>query len=221
MKRLLFLALFSAICISLIYWSNLPEKSKELPVINPIDVNEEMVDPELVRLGYGHKIAHFSLLDQDSRLFNDRQLKGKVYVAEYFFTTCKTICPIMNGQMCRVQKALNEEQDFAIVSFTVDPETDTPERLKQYCSVHNAIPGKWHFLTGTKHQLYNLARKSFFVLKPAEVVNQGDVGSDFIHTNHFVLVDQERRIRGYYDGTNPKDVDRLISDAKKLLSKEN
>jgi protein SCO1/2 len=218
MKRLLFLVLFSAVCISVIYWNSLPDEKTELPVINPIDVNEEMVDPELVRLGYGHKIGHFSFLDQDSNLFSDNQLKGKVYVAEYFFTTCKTICPIMNGQMCRVQKALNEEQDFAIVSFTVDPETDTPYRLKRYADRHKAIPGKWYFLTGTKKQLYHLARTSFFVLKPAEVVNQGDAGSDFIHTNHLVLVDKLRRIRGYYDGTSPGDVDRLISDVKLLLT---
>ena len=217
MKRLLFLALFSSICIALIYWNSLPEEKKELPVINPIDVNDEMVDPELVRLGYGHKIGHFTFLDQDSALFSDKQIQGKVYVAEYFFTTCKTICPIMNGQMCRVQDALGKENDFAILSFTVDPDNDTPAQLKKYAELHKSNPERWHFLTGSKEQLYRLARRSFFVLKPAEVANQGDVGSDFIHTNNFVLVDKQRRIRGYYDGTSPSDVDRLIADAKILL----
>lgn len=218
MKRLLFLVLFSTICISVIYWNSLPEEKKELPIINPIDVNEEMVDPELLRLGYGHKIGNFSLLDQDSNMFTDKQLKGKVYVAEYFFTTCKTICPKMNGQMCRVQEAMLGEKDFAIVSFTVDPETDTPAQLKKYALMHKADPKKWHFLTGSKDQLYKLARKSFFVLKPAETANQGDVGSDFIHTNNFVLVDKQRRIRGYYDGTSETDVDRLIKDTETLLN---
>lgn len=220
MKRLLFLGIFSFGCILVIYLNNLPEKKKELPVINPIDVNEEMVDPELVRLGYGHKIGHFSFLDQDSNTFSDKQLSGKVYVAEYFFTTCKTICPKMNGQMCRIQEALKNEKDFAIVSFTVDPETDTPHQLKNYANMHQANAQKWHFLTGKKEQLYRLARTSFFVLKPAEAVNQGDVGSDFIHTNNFVLVDRQRRIRGYYDGTSSTDVDRLISDAKLLLQEK-
>lgn len=217
MKRLLFLALFSSICIALIYWNSLPEEKKELPVINPIDVNDEMVDPELVRLGYGHKIGHFTFLDQDSTLFSDKQIQGKVYVAEYFFTTCKTICPLMNGQMCRVQDVLGKEKDFAMLSFTVDPDNDTPAQLKRYAELHKANSKTWHFLTGSKEQLYRLARRSFFVLKPAEVANQGDVGSDFIHTNNFVLVDKQRRIRGYYDGTSPSDVDRMIADAKMLL----
>ncbi len=217
MKRLLFLALFSAVCISLIYWNSLPEHKKELPVINPVDVNEEMVDPELVRLGYGHKIGHFAFLDQDSVQFTDAQVSGKVYVAEYFFTTCKTICPKMNGQMCRVQEALAKEKDFEILSFTVDPDNDRPFQLKNYAMMHKANSEQWHFLTGAKAKLYELARKSFFVLKPAEAVNQGDVGSDFIHTNNFVLVDRQRRIRGYYDGTAPSDVDRLIADARLLL----
>ena len=104
-----------------------------------------------------------------------------------------------------------------MLSFTVDPENDTPAQLKRYAQLHKANPKTWHFLTGSKEQLYRLARKSFFVLKPAEVANQGDVGSDFIHTNNFVLVDKQRRIRGYYDGTSPADVDRLITDAKMLL----
>jgi len=217
MKRLLFLALFSGICISLIYWNSLAEDKKELPVINPVDVSEEMVDPELVRLGYGHKIGHFSFLDQDSVTFSDVQLKGKVYVAEYFFTTCKTICPKMNGQMCRVQEAFAKEKNFEILSFTVDPDNDRPHQLKNYAIMHKANRAQWHFLTGSKEKLYELARKSFFVLKPAEAINQGDVGSDFIHTNNFVLVDRQKRIRGYYDGTSPSDVDRLIADAKLLL----
>jgi protein SCO1/2 len=220
MKRLLFLALFSGICISLIYWNSLPQEKKELPVINPVDVNEEMVDPELVRLGYGHRIGHFSFLDQDSVRFTDADLNGKVYVAEYFFTTCKTICPKMNGQMCRVQEAFANQKNFEILSFTVDPETDTPRQLKNYAQIHNANSKQWHFLTGPKEKLYELARRSFFVLKPAEAINQGDVGSDFIHTNNFVLIDKQKRIRGYYDGTSSSDVDRLISDAKILLSSE-
>jgi protein SCO1/2 len=94
---------------------------------------------------------------------------------------------------------------------------DKVEQLKRYAEKHQAVVGQWHFLTGKKDELYNLARKSFFVLKPAEAANQGDVGSDFIHTNNFVLVDKQKRIRGYYDGTSSKEVTRLIADVKKLL----
>lgn len=194
-----------------------PAEEKPLKIYNPIDIQPEMVDRDLLRIGVGHKIAPFKFYAQTGEIFNSQQLKGKVYVAEYFFTTCGTICPIMNAQMQRVQDALKNEPEFAILSFTVDPEIDTVEQLNQYATAHNANPQQWHFLTGDKKKLYRLARRSFFVLKPAEVKNQGDVGSDFIHTNHFVLVDQLSRIRGYYDGTNTQEVNALIHDARQLL----
>jgi protein SCO1/2 len=143
-------------------------------------------------------------------------MKGKIAVVEYFFTTCKSICPIMNRQMQRVDASFKNDQDVRIFSFTVDPETDDVEQMKKYATSHQANPGKWHFLTGKKADLYALARKSFFVLKPAEAQNLGDAGSDFIHTNNFVLVDKQLRIRGYYDGTSEKEVNQLISDIKRL-----
>lgn len=220
MKRLIFLIVFSVTCVGFIYYTNVQKGSKDLPVINPVDVSEEMVDPELLRLGYGHRIGHFRFIDQDSNLFTDKDLKGKVYVAEYFFSTCKTICPAMNGQMRRIQRAYVSEPKFAMVSFTVDPENDTPHRLKDYALMHEANTKQWHFLTGSKEKLYRLARRSFFVLKPAEAQNQGDVGSDFIHTNNFVLVDKHRRIRGYYDGTSPMEVGHLIEDIALLLKEK-
>jgi protein SCO1/2 len=123
----------------------------------------------------------------------------------------------MNDQMQRVQKAFKEETNFSILSFTVNPEVDTVEQMKRYAQEHHAIAGKWHFLTGEKTKLYDAARKYFFLLKKSEVENQGDVGTDFIHTNNFVLIDKQQRIRGYYDGTNAKEVDKLISDAKLIL----
>lgn len=197
-----------------------PTKVKDLPVINPVDVNEEMVDPELLRIGYGHTIGNFLFLNQEGKLITQKDVKGKVFVAEYFFTTCGTICPIMNQQMQRVQDAYKNQQNFRILSFTVNPEVDTVEQMKRYADQHGADSKQWFFLTGTREKLYDLARKSFFVLKPAEAENQGDVGSDFIHTNNFVLVDQKMRIRGYYDGTNTKEVDELILDIELLLKEK-
>ena len=141
-------------------------------------------------------------------------------MAEYFFTTCGTICPIMNMEMQRVQEAFNGNEGFKILSFTVDPETDSVAQMKNYADGHSADPKQWHFLTGEKKDLYQLARRSFFVLKPAEAENQGDVGSDFIHTNYFVLVDRQKRIRGYYDGTDSKEVDKLIEDIQKLMEEK-
>ena len=218
MKRILFLVIFSFIGIVVIYINNRPAPEKEtLPIINPAELNEEMVDPELQRLGLGHRIGNFSFLDQNGKTVTQDDVKGKVFVAEYFFTTCGTICPKMNQQMQRVHAKFKQDNRFRILSFTVDPDTDTVAQLKRYADGHGATAGRWIFLTGKKEELYQLARKSFFVLKPAEAINQGDVGSDFIHTNNFVLVDQKMRIRGYYDGTSAKDVTKLIHDIGLLL----
>lgn len=190
---------------------------KPLKIYNPIDVESEMVDKDLVRKGFGHRIGEFSFTDQNGKPYGSKDVKGKIYVAEYFFTTCGTICPIMNSEMRRVQAAFPGNERFKILSFTVDPETDSVAQMKNYADGHGADPRQWHFLTGDKKDLYKLARRSFFVLKPAEAQNQGDVGSDFIHTNYFVLVDGQKRIRGYYDGTDSKEVDKLIVDIQKLL----
>ena len=216
MKRIVFLALLFAVCVPLGYYIMNQKPETVLPVINPIDVQEEMVDPELLRVGQGHKVGKFSFQNQDNQTITESDVKGKIYVAEYFFTTCKSICPIMNKQMQRVQKAIKGNSNVKILSFTVDPAVDKVTQMKQYATSHNYVKGQWHFLTGKKEDLYSLARKSFFVLKPAEAQNLGDAGSDFIHTNNFVLVDGQGRIRGYYDGTNPKEVTMLIADIKRL-----
>ena len=196
------------------------DKTHELPVINPVDLESEMVDSSLLRKGLGHTIGNFEFLDQHGRKTGLEDVKGKVFVAEYFFTTCGTICPKMNAQMQRVQQAYLKNDAVKILSFTVDPEMDTVEQMDQYAQGHGAVYGKWYFLTGKKEDLYALARKSFFVLKPAEAQNLGDAGSDFIHTNNFVLVDQKLRIRGYYDGTSTREVDKLIGDIGTLLEQE-
>jgi protein SCO1/2 len=190
---------------------------KQLPIIQPKDVKKEMVDPSLLEKGIGHRIGEFSLINQDGENITLADVKGKVFVAEYFFTTCMTICPKMTEQMTRVQAAFRNNENVKMLSFTVNPEYDDVAILKEYSEKYNALAGQWHFLTGTKEELYGLARKSFFVLKPAEAANLGDAGSDFIHTNNFVLVDRQLRIRGYYDGTSPDEVSELIADIQLLL----
>jgi protein SCO1 len=218
MKSIVFLAVFSIVMITITYFMLRPDKQKNLPILNPVDLNEEMVDPELLRIGQGHTIGSFSFRDQNGNVVTDQNVRGKVFVAEYFFTTCQTICPIMNDQMQRIHQKFQNNDQVRILSFTVDPDNDTVAQMKRYADSHKANSKRWFFLTGEKDELYDLARKSFFVLKPAEAENQGDVGSDFIHTNNFVLVDKEMRIRGYYDGTNPKEVDELMSDMELLLN---
>ena len=196
------------------------EEPSSPEVINPSDVEPEMVDSILRNKGYGHRIDKFQFQDQLGKQFGSSDLEGKIYVAEYFFTTCSTICPRMNTQMKRIQQEFATNDQVHLVSLTVDPETDDVEQMKRYAASMGAKTNKWHFLTGPKEDLYRLARTSFFVLKPADVANAGDAGSDFIHTNNFVLVDAQKRIRGYYDGTSAKEVNGLMEDINTLL-KEN
>lgn len=199
------------------YFTDSKVNEKKLPVIQPNDLKAEMVNPELLEVGIGHRIGDFSFHNQEGEIVTLDEVKDKVFVAEYFFTTCGTICPKMTAQMTRVQKEFKGDDEFKILSFTVNPEIDTVEVMKAYAEKHKAVSGQWHFLTGEKEDLYHLARNSFFVLKPAEAANLGDAGSDFIHTNNFVLVDQELRIRGYYDGTSISEVNELMEDIKILL----
>ena len=218
MNRFVFLAFFLvAGIVFTYYYIVIPEQKKVLPIINPVDIKDEMVDPELLRVGMGHKIGDFAFTNQLGQTITSEDVNGKVYVAEYFFTTCKSICPLMNDQMQRVQEAYKDNDNFRILSFTVDPEVDSVAQMKWYAESHNANPKQWHFLTGVKEDLYTLARTSFFLLKPAEAQNLGDAGSDFIHTNNFVLIDQNSRIRGYYDGTDEKEVGALIDDIQLLM----
>lgn len=219
MLRILLLVVIFIVGVTISYFM-MREDEKPLKIYNPTDVNPELVDSLLQGKGIGHSIQSFSFTDQSGNSYGSQDLKGKIYVAEYFFTTCGTICPKMNAQMQRVQEAYQNDLGVQIVSLTVDPETDTVAQLKNYADGHKANPKQWHFLTGKKEDLYRLARQSFFVLKPAEARNQGDVGSDFIHTNYFVLVDGRGRIRGYYDGTDQHEVDRLIREIGILKDKK-
>ncbi len=216
--RIFITAVVIIIGITVGYFILLPDSNhKKLPFYNPTDLKAEMVDSSLLRKGFGHTIGEFEFQDQNDKTIKRKDVEGKVFVAEYFFTTCGTICPKMNQQMMRVQKAYENNPNLKILSFTVDPDVDDVKQMKTYADGHGANPNQWHFLTGTKEDLYGLARKSFFILKPAEAENLGDAGSDFIHTNNFVLVDQKLRIRGYYDGTSSKEVDKLIKDIQTLL----
>lgn len=219
MYKLIFLAVFFIVGVSITYYMS-TNKPRKLPVYNPIDLNEEVVDPTMLRVGYGHHIGAFSMKNQKGSTITEAEVKGKVHVAEYFFTHCQSICPIMTVQMERVHRKFKKNNNVKLLSFTVDPENDTIQRMQWYANKHHATGNNWHFLTGDKTALYELARKSYFVLKPAEARNLGDAGSDFIHTNNFVLVDRKLRIRGYYDGTDPKEVDQLMIDLELLLEEE-
>ncbi|MBC7863215.1 MAG: SCO family protein [Bacteroidia bacterium] len=162
-----------------------------------------------------HSIPDFSFVNQDGKTITKENVRGKIYVADYFFTTCKSICPIMKKQMNRVYKNFLNDSEVVFLSHTVDPETDSVQTMKEFAARFNANSKKWMFLTGDKKSLYDLARKGYLI-----EASEGDGGAeDFIHTQNFALVDKEFHIRGYYDGTDSADVNRLIIEID-LLKKE-
>lgn len=160
----------------------------------------------------GHTVQGFSFTDQDGNRVTQDHVKGKIYVSEYFFTTCTNICPVMNKNMEKVYAVYKDKPNFAILSHTSDPDYDSIPVLKAYAEKHGADPKNWHFLTGDKRQLYKLARESYLV---DDGTFTGE--DDFIHTQWFALVDGEGRIRGLYEGTKVKDVDKLIADIDRLM----
>jgi protein SCO1/2 len=162
-----------------------------------------------------HTIPDFEFTDQYNEKINSDSVKGKIYVTEYFFTTCKSICPIMNSNLDRIYKDFKKRKGFLILSHTVDPETDSVPVLKAYADIHGVKDKKWLFVTGSKQKLYELARKGYLLN-----TEDGDGGEeDFIHTQNFALIDKERHIRGYYDGTDSLEINRLVQDLN-LLFKE-
>jgi protein SCO1/2 len=160
-----------------------------------------------------HFIPAFEFTDQDNQKVDLATVKDKIYVTEYFFTTCKSICPIMNTNLEQVYKTFKDRPDFLILSHTVDPETDSVPVLKEYALQHGVKDRRWLFLTGPKKELYDLARKGY--LLNADEGN-GD-SEDFIHTQNFALIDKEQHIRGFYDGTDSLEIKRLIQDLNVLF----
>lgn len=162
-----------------------------------------------------HFIPPFSFTNQYNEVFNQDSTRGKIYVTEYFFTTCGSICPIMNTNLQHVYKAFSQRPDVMILSHTVDPETDSVPVLMDYAKKHGVSDRRWQFLTGAKPALYEVARKGY--LLNAEEGNGGE--EDFIHTQNFALIDKEHHIRGFYDGTDSLEIVRMIQEIK-LLVKE-
>lgn len=189
----------------------------KLPIINPSDLNPALVDNELEGKGRGHRIGQFSLVDQNGNTFTPQQLEGKIYIADFFFVTCPTICKDMAKNFRTVQEAFKDEENVVLVSHTVMPQKDSVPVLRQYADLQQAIEGKWYFLTGDKEHIYNLARQQYFaVMEPGASFEE----HDFIHTDNFVLVDSKKRIRGMYVGTSDEEVQKMIADVRLLLAEE-
>jgi len=215
--RIFLIAMFlvSAVSIAAFYTALKPKKT--LKIYSPADVNPEMVDSTLQDIRKVHTIADFAFVNQNGKTITQKDYEGKIYVADFFFTTCKSICPIMTSNMVDVQKAIANNPKVMILSHTVMPDVDSVPVLKKYALEKGVNDAKWNLVTGDKKDIYAIARKSYLAVKlgkPEELY-------DMVHTENFVLVDAKRRVRGFYDGTNKEDVKRLIDDIKWLSSQEN
>lgn len=159
-----------------------------------------------------HTIAPFQFVDQDSALITNATFQGKIYIADFFFTSCRTICPIMKTQMLRVYDSLKNDPEVLILSHTIDPEYDTVALLHDFANRLGVESSKWHFVTGVQDSIYKIAQTSYFATAMADE-NEPD---GFIHSGAFLLLDQQQRIRGKYDGTKEEEVNKLIQDIKRL-----
>ena len=188
--------------------------SKTLPIYNPSNFNPELVDKTLQNKREYHTVANFSLINQNGETITQETYKDKIYVADFFFASCATICPIMTANMAEIQNQFINDDDIMLLSLSVTPDVDNPSVLRDYANRKGVIDSKWNVTTGNKKHIYDLARKSYFA-----VVEKGDGGlQDFIHTPNFILIDKEKQIRGIYDGTNSDDIERIIADIKNLQS---
>lgn len=191
-----FFLVFSAITLTAFYYVLKPKKT--LPIYNPADVNPELVDTTVQHITIDHTIDNFSFTNQNGKIITQKDYEGKIYVADFFFTTCKTICPKMTNNMAWLQEQIKNNPKVMLLSHSVTPEIDSVSVLKEYAKSKGVLDAKWNLVTGNKKDIYYIARKSYLVVKtgkPEELY-------DMVHTENFVLVDTKKRVRGFYDGTN-------------------
>ena len=207
----LFFIIFGAVAVSGFVWVLTPKQI--LPVYQPAMIDPKLVDESIQFVKKYHTIAPFTMINQNGQTITEKDYENKVYVADFFFTTCPSICPIMTKNMFSLQEKLKTKYpEVKLLSYSVTPEIDTIEQLKRY-AIENKVDDKiWNLVTGDKKEIYNLARKSYLVVQ-----NDGNGGPhDMIHTENFMLIDKKRQIRGFYDGTDDLEIDRLLSDIEIL-----
>ncbi len=185
-----------------------------LPIYNPSNFNPELVDESLQDKSKAHTVSDFELINQNGEVINQQAYKDKIYVTDFFFTRCGSICPIMTDNMVKIQNEFKNENDVMLLSLSVTPEIDSVSVLRDYANNKGVIDAKWNVTTGNKKHIYNLARKSYFA-----VLESGDGGlQDFIHTPNFILIDKNKQIRGIYDGTDEDEIERIINDINVLIN---
>tara|TARA_B100000965_G_scaffold114169_1_gene94288 strand:- start:41 stop:718 length:678 start_codon:yes stop_codon:yes gene_type:complete len=209
-----FILLFAAFAIGLFYYILKPLET--LPIYQPAEVNEKLVDSSIIHVSKYHKIADFKLTNQNGEKITQEYYKDKIYVADFFFTTCQDICPVMTKNMYQLQQELKNDNSILFLSHTVIPEIDTVEQLKKYAIENKIDESRWNLVTGDKKQIYELARKSYLAVEDVEF---GEF--DMIHTENFMLIDKQKQIRGFYDGTNSEEIQRLLKDIEILKQSYN
>lgn len=203
-------SILCAVLIGIIY--SVLNVEKPLPIYQPSQVDTTLVDSTIQYIRKYHKIADFSLTNQNGKTITQDDYKDKIYVADFFFTTCQTICPIMTDHMREIQKEIIDDNDVMLLSHTVTPKIDSVAQLKKYALRKGVNDAKWNLVTGDKKHIYELARKSYLAVKSE---GNGDK-YDMIHTENFMLIDKKRQIRGFYDGTDPEAISELINDIETL-----
>ncbi|WP_313114807.1 SCO family protein [Aequorivita sediminis] len=201
--------IISIIIIAIIY--SVMKPKEVLRVYQPADVTAELVDTTMQYVKKYHTIADFSLINQNGKTVTQKDYANKIYVADFFFTTCQTICPIMTDHMVKIQEELKDDDEILLLSHTVTPEIDSVPQLKKYAVEKGVNDAKWNLVTGDKKEIYDLARKSYLAAKDVPYEEY-----DLIHTENFVLVDKKKRIRGFYDGTDPEAIETLLHDIEVL-----
>ena len=202
---------------SLLLWNchSKKENDIQLPYYNEPDFTPIFLDEtDSIDKKIKHKISDFSFLNQDSVLITEKSIEGKIHVANFIFTKCGVVCPVLTRNLKIVSDSLQERNDIIFLSYSVTPWIDSPSVLKNYQRRNKIKNPNWHFLTGNKTQMYNLARKSYFA---EEDIGFKKDSSEFLHTEHFILVDKNKRIRGIYNGTLSLEMQQLQEDIISLL----
>ena len=213
-KLALVLLVLSIIIVGLFYIALKPKEV--LPVFQPAMVTPELVDESIQFVKKYHTIAPFSMTNQNGETITEKEYDNTIYVADFFFTTCPSICPIMTKNMYTLQEKLVDLPQVKLLSFSVTPQIDSVAQLKRYALKNKVDDMRWNLVTGDKKEIYALARKSYLVVK-----DDGDGGPyDMIHTENFVLVDKQKRIRGFYDGTQLEAMDDIFRDIELLVSEK-
>jgi protein SCO1/2 len=190
--------------------------NKTLPIYNPADVNPELVDSTVQYISKYHTITDFKLTNQNGKTITQKNYEGKIYIADFFFTTCGSICPKMTTNLVEIQKEFLYNPKVMLLSHSVLPDVDNVAVLKKYAQLNGVNDSKWNLVTGDKKEIYALARKSYLAVKQGKPTEMYDM----VHTENFVLIDSKKRVRGFYDGTKKENIKKLIEDINWLLEDE-